>query len=185
MCGFEDNKPVILVMGGSQGSVKINNALRDILPELTEKYNIVHLCGKGNINREITYKGYKQFEYISKELKDIFAMADMIISRAGSNSICEFLALKKPMLLIPLSKAESRGDQILNAKSFKEQGFAVVLQEEELNAKTLAKEINSLYNNRKAYISAMDNSSQSKGVEKVISVIEESAKRKIRKGDKK
>ncbi len=185
MCGFDGSKPVILVMGGSQGSVKINGCLRDILPELTEKYNIVHLCGKGNLDSTIQNASYKQFEYISKELKDLFAAADMIISRAGSNSICEFLALHKPMLLIPLSKAASRGDQILNALSFMEHGFAAVLQEDELNGNTLAKEINSLYNNRIRYISTMENSSQSKGVEKVISVIVECDKKSKSKGDKK
>lgn len=177
MCNFSGNKPVILVMGGSQGSVKINTALRELLPTLTQKYDIVHLCGKGNTDKSIANPAYKQFEYISKELKDLLACADLIISRAGSNSICEFLALHKPMLLIPLSKAASRGDQILNAASFKSHGFAAVLQEEDLTVNTLANEINSLYNNRIAYISAMENSSQSKGVEKVISVIAECIKR--------
>jgi UDP-N-acetylglucosamine--N-acetylmuramyl-(pentapeptide) pyrophosphoryl-undecaprenol N-acetylglucosamine transferase len=184
MCGFSGNKPVILVMGGSQGSVKINGVLRELLPQLTEKFDIVHLCGKGNVDSSITNPSYKQFEYISTELKDLFATADMIISRAGSNSICEFLALHKPMLLIPLSKQASRGDQILNAASFKEHGFAAVLQEDELNINTLAKEISLLYNNRIRYISAMENSSQSKGVEKVLSVIAECDKTKS-KGDKK
>ena len=176
-CGFSGNKPVILVMGGSQGSVKINTALRDILPELTKTYDIVHLCGKGNVDSTIDNLSYKQFEYISKELKDLFAAAQMIISRAGSNSICEFLALRKPMLLIPLSKRESRGDQILNAASFKKQGYAAVLEEEELNAQTLAKEINSLYNNREVYIAAMEGSPREGGVEKVMAVIEECAKK--------
>lgn len=179
LCGFGGTKPVILIMGGSQGSVKINGTVRAVLPDLTQKYDIVHLCGKGNVDESIdSFNGsYKQFEYVSKKLKDIFAAADMVISRAGSNSICEFLALHKPMLLIPLSKKASRGDQILNAQSFKSHGFANVLEEEDLNCDTLAKAINSLYNNRTAYISAMDNSSQSKGVEKVISVIEETLKK--------
>lgn len=176
-CGFNGNKPVILVMGGSQGSVKINTALREILPDLTKAYDIVHLCGKGNIDDTIDNPSYKQFEYISKELKDLFAAAGMIISRAGSNSICEFLALRKPMLLIPLSKRESRGDQILNAASFKKQGYAAVLEEEELNSQTLAKEINSLYNDREAYIAAMEGSPREGGVEKVMAVIEECVKK--------
>lgn len=178
MCGFSGEKPVILVMGGSQGSVKINGTLRELVPTLTEKYDIVHLCGKGNLDSNIKNPSYRQFEYISKELKDLFAAANLIISRAGSNSICEFLALHKPMLLIPLSKAASRGDQILNAASFKEHGFAAVLEEEQLSTDTLAKEINSLYNNRTGYISAMENSSQSKGVEKVLTVIAECTKNK-------
>lgn len=102
MCGFSGNKPVILIMGGSQGSVKVNNSVRELLGKLLPKYDIVHLCGKGNLDENLNNKeGYKQFEYVSDELPNLFAMADMVISRAGSNAICEFLALHKPMLLIP------------------------------------------------------------------------------------
>jgi UDP-N-acetylglucosamine--N-acetylmuramyl-(pentapeptide) pyrophosphoryl-undecaprenol N-acetylglucosamine transferase len=176
MCGFDGTRPVILVMGGSLGSVKINNSLREILPTLTESFDIVHLCGKGNMDLTVSNPHYKQFEYINEELKDLFAAADMVVSRAGSNAISEFLALKKPMLLIPLSRAASRGDQILNADSFKAHGFAAVLQEEELTADTLANEINMLYNNRTGYISAMDKSAQTKGVEGVLSVLAECIK---------
>lgn len=178
MCGFKGNKPVILVMGGSQGSVAINTAVRSALNRLTDKFDIVHLCGKGHLDKEINNPSYKQFEYISSELKDLLACADAVVSRAGSNSICEFLSLGKPMLLIPLSRTASRGDQILNAKSFKEHGFAAVLEEENLTDDTLEKELNKLYNNRVSYISAMKNSSQSKGVEKVMAVIDQLSKEK-------
>ena len=178
MCGFKGNKPVILVMGGSQGSVAINTAVRSALDRLTDKFDIVHLCGKGHLDKEINNPSYKQFEYISSELKDLLACADAVVSRAGSNSICEFLSLGKPMLLIPLSRTASRGDQILNAKSFKEHGFAAVLEEENLTDDTLEKELNKLYNNRVSYISAMKNSSQSKGVEKVMAVIDQLSKEK-------
>jgi UDP-N-acetylglucosamine--N-acetylmuramyl-(pentapeptide) pyrophosphoryl-undecaprenol N-acetylglucosamine transferase len=178
LCGFDGTKPVILVMGGSLGSVKINNALREILPTLTEDFDIVHLCGKGNLDTSIANPHYKQFEYINEELKDIFASADMVVSRAGSNAISEFLALKKPMLLIPLSKAASRGDQILNSASFSSHGFAAVMQEEELTAEALAKEIKMLYNDRTRYISAMEKSAQAKGVEAVMSVIAECTRHK-------
>ena len=178
MCGFKGNKPVILVMGGSQGSVAINTAVRSALDRLTDKFDIVHLCGKGHLDKEINNPSYKQFEYISSELKDLLACADAVVSRAGSNSICEFLSLGKPMLLIPLSRTASRGDQILNAKSFKEHGFAAVLEEEKLTDDTLEKELNKLYNNRVSYISAMKNSSQSKGVEKVMAVIDQLCKEK-------
>lgn len=181
-CGFSGEKPVILVTGGSQGSHKINAAVRDALSELTKVYDIVHLCGKNNLDDTIENPAYKQFEYVSKGLKDLFAAADVIISRAGSNSICEFLALRKPMLLIPLSKAESRGDQILNAASFKKQGYAAVLEEETLNPQTLAKEINSLYNSRESYIAAMESTPREGGAEKVMAVIEECVNKP--KGDK-
>ena len=133
LCHFSADKPVILVIGGSLGSVAVNNAVRLALPELLEHFQIVHLCGKGKVDDSLTsMKGYTQFEYIKDELRDIFALADIVISRAGANAICELLALRKPNLLIPLSANASRGDQILNARSFERQGFSMVLEEEEL-----------------------------------------------------
>ena len=171
-CGFDNNKPILLIMGGSQGSVKINTVLRQSLPQLLKQYQIIHLCGKNNIDNSLNNtKGYKQFEYISSELKDLFAAVDIIVSRSGSNSICEFLALKKPMLLIPLSKAASRGDQILNAASFQKQGFASVLEEEELTSYTLINKIDELYTNRSQYISNMQKASAADGVDEVMKQI--------------
>lgn len=173
-CGFDSTKPVILSMGGSLGAVKINNALRAALPSILKDFQVVHLCGKGNVDESLNgLKGYKQFEYVNEELKDIFAAADVIISRAGSNSISEFLALKKPCLLIPLSAKASRGDQILNAKSFEKQGFAKVLDEEEIEKIEI--EIRDLFNNKDAYIKAMDESSASNGVDTIIDIIESTA----------
>ena len=91
---------------------------------------MIHLCGKGNLDNKLAgITGYAQFEYANAELTDMFALADMAISRAGANSICELLALHKPNILIPLSAAASRGDQVLNAKSFKKQGFSYVIEE--------------------------------------------------------
>lgn len=173
-CGFNNTKPVILSMGGSLGAVKINNALRAALPSLLKDFQIVHLCGKGNVDKSLEkLNGYKQFEYVNDELKDIFAAADVIISRAGSNSISEFLALKKPCLLIPLSAKASRGDQILNARSFEKQGFAKVLEEEEIEKIEI--EIRDLYNHRKDYIKAMEESSAANGVDMIIEIIEKTA----------
>lgn len=120
LCHFNTEKPVILVVGGSTGAVKVNNAVRAILPELLKDFQVVHLCGKGKTDKSFENKeGYVQFEYISKEMRDLFAMSDIVISRAGANAICELLALKKPNLLIPLSANASRGDQILNATPLK------------------------------------------------------------------
>lgn len=172
MCGFSGNKPVILIMGGSQGSVKVNNSVRELLGKLLPKYDIVHLCGKGNLDENLNNKeGYKQFEYVSDELPNLFAMADMVISRAGSNAICEFLALHKPMLLIPLGKNASRGDQILNAQSFKKQGFAEVIDEEKMTKGSLFDTINRVYENRQGYINAMENSQVSDGIKSVMEII--------------
>lgn len=177
MCGFSGNKPVILIMGGSQGSVKVNNSVRELLGKLLPKYDIVHLCGKGNLDENLNNKeGYKQFEYVSDELPNLFAMADMVISRAGSNAICEFLALHKPMLLIPLGKNASRGDQILNAQSFKKQGFAEVIDEEKMTKGSLFDTINRVYENRQGYINAMENSQVSDGIKSVMEIIKAATK---------
>jgi UDP-N-acetylglucosamine--N-acetylmuramyl-(pentapeptide) pyrophosphoryl-undecaprenol N-acetylglucosamine transferase len=171
-CGFDGNKPVLLMMGGSLGAVKLNQCLRAEIPALLQKFDIIHLCGKGNLETDLLkQKGYKQFEYVSAGLADLFASADVIVSRAGSNSICEFLALKKPHLLIPLSKNASRGDQILNAASFAKQGFARVLPEEEMTPESLMENINTLYENRYKYIEKMEKSGLSDGTKGVLSQI--------------
>lgn len=177
LCSFSGNKPVILIMGGSQGSVKVNNSIRELLNKLLPKYDIVHLCGKGNLDESLKDKtGYKQFEYISEELPDIFAMSDMVVSRAGSNAICEFLALHKPMLLIPLGLNASRGDQILNAKSFKKQGFAEVLDEEKMTKGSLFDTINKVFENRAEYIENMKKSQASDGIKAVMEIIKAATK---------
>ena len=147
--GFNTDKPVILIMGGSIGSRFINNAVWASLDTLLEKFQIVHLVGKGNINNDLVGRaGYKQYEFISEQLNDIFAMTDLMISRAGANSISEILALKIPNILIPLSAAASRGDQILNAASYEKQGFSTVLQEEELTGKLLVSSVEDVYAKR-------------------------------------
>lgn len=171
LCGFDNEKPVIMMMGGSLGSQKINKVLRAALTEITTGFQLVHICGKGNVDKSINIKGYKQFEYLSEELPHVMACADMVISRAGSNSISEFLALKKPALLIPLSAKASRGDQILNAQSFEKQGYSLVLKEEEMTPESLLKSIKELYLAKDSLISAMAKSPASNGVENVMKVI--------------
>ena len=176
MCGFTADKPVILVIGGSLGSVIVNNAVRKSLPRLLEKFQIIHLCGKGKTDDSLNdTKGYCQFEYIRDELRDIFALADIVISRAGANAICELLALRKPNLLIPLSAKASRGDQILNARSFERQGFSMVIEEEDLTEDSLVSAVFDLYENRGSYIDAMRNSDQQDSIDTIISLIEEAA----------
>ena len=174
MCGFKNDKPVIMVIGGSLGAVAVNNAVREALPELLKSFHIVHLCGKGKMDSSLeNTEGYKQFEYIKDELKDLFAMSDIIISRAGANAICEISALKKPSILIPLSANASRGDQILNANSFKKQGFSEVIEEENLTTKLLTDTVFSVYENRQKYIDAMEKSGQHNGVKIILELIKE------------
>ena len=175
-CGLTADKPTILVIGGSLGSVAVNNAVREILPTLLKEFHVIHLCGKGKMDESLkNQEGYVQFEYIKQELKDLFALTDIVISRAGANAICELLALRKPNLLIPLSANASRGDQILNARSFERQGFSVVLEEEELKPQILLDTIHNLYDKRDTYISAMSHSSQQDSIQTIIGLIEEAA----------
>ena len=177
-CHLTDGKPVILVVGGSSGSMFINEIVRGILPELLNTYQVIHLCGKGNLDKSLHgTAGYAQFEYANQELSDMFALADIVISRAGANSICELLALHKPNILIPLSANASRGDQILNAHSFEQQGFSVVIEEENLSNVVLLDAVEKLYENRDQYITAMKESKQMNSVETVVQIIEEAAKK--------
>ncbi|MDE6945257.1 MAG: undecaprenyldiphospho-muramoylpentapeptide beta-N-acetylglucosaminyltransferase [Lachnospiraceae bacterium] len=174
LCGFDSSKPVIMVVGGSQGSAAINQAVRNVLPELLTDFQVVHLCGKEKMdNLLLTTPGYKQFEYIRSEMKDLFAMADMVISRAGANAISELLSLKKPNILIPLPSTSSRGDQLLNAKSFESQGFSIVIDEDDLTNKLLLEKVQELYFNRKTYVDAMRKSSQRDAIGVIVRLIED------------
>lgn len=177
LCNFKDHsKPVLLIIGGSLGSKIVNEAVRKVLPELLEKFYVIHLCGKGNLDNSLSGTiGYAQFEYASSELTDMFALADMAISRAGANSICELLALHKPNILIPLSAAASRGDQVLNANSFKKQGFSYVLEEEHLTAESLLKAVQEVYDNRQKYIDAMAQSGQMDSIGTIVDLIKTEA----------
>lgn len=174
MCGFTANKPVVMVIGGSLGANAINQTVRQALPKLLEDFQVVHLCGKEKIdNLLLNEKGYKQFEYLKAELKDVFAMADVVISRAGANAICELLALKKPNILIPLPASASRGDQILNAKSFEEQGFSIVLDEDDLTENLLVEKVHELYFTKQSYIDSMSRSNQLNSIETILNMIKE------------
>lgn len=180
ICHFHDTqKPVILIIGGSTGSKVINTAIRDLLPELLKHYNLIHLCGKGNLDASLTdTDGYAQFEYANKELADMFALADLVISRAGANAICELLALRKPNILIPLSAAASRGDQILNANSFRNSGYSYVLEEEAVSNTALLEAIDHVFQNRDTYIKAMEKNSGKDSIEAIVELILDAAKSK-------
>lgn len=174
--GFDGSRPVLLIIGGSLGAQHVNAAVRKILDKLLSDFDIVHICGKGNLDEtKQDVQGYRQFEFVSDELKDFFAAADIFISRAGANAICELLALKKPNLLIPLPAAASRGDQILNAASFEKQGFSMVLKEEDMTDETLLESVRKLWETKDRYISAMQQAPVSNGVDMIISEIEKIA----------
>lgn len=157
LTGFSNNKKVIMIMGGSLGSKIINKAVWKNLDVLLEKYQIIHLVGKGNADYSIKKEGYFQKEYISSDLMHLYKITDIMISRAGSNALYEFLALKKPMILIPLGLDQSRGDQIENAKIFQNKGIAEVLQENEVTSDSLTHAIDKIEQNYQSIIAIMEN----------------------------
>lgn len=172
--GLSANRPVILVIGGSLGSVTVNHAVRSILPRLLSQFQVIHICGKGNLDESLSgVAGYVQYEYVDKPLRHLFAASDLIISRAGANSICEILALRKPNILIPLSAAASRGDQILNANSFARQGFSTLLEEEVLTPDTLCQAVTETYKNRSSFVTAMEKSTLNNAVGTIMNLIHE------------
>lgn len=175
-CQFPDDRPTLLVVGGSLGAKRINETVRAALSVLTQQFNVVHLCGKGNLDPEIRSIHYRQYEYLSDPLPDVMAMADVVISRAGSNSIFELLYLRKPMLLIPLPKGQSRGDQILNAGSFEKSGFCKVLQEDEMTVARLVEDIGDVYEHSGRLIGNMRKAAQSDALSEVMDLINEVAK---------
>lgn len=177
LCGFNSEKPVLMVIGGSLGALHVNEAIRAIIPELIRKYQVIHICGKGKVDKSFyNTTGYYQFEYVNTELKDLFAAADIVVSRAGANVICELLAMKKPNLLIPLPASSSRGDQILNANSFKKQGYSDVLEEENMTNDTLLDAINNLYENREKYITTMNSSKLNDATNIIVNLINKYSK---------
>ena len=173
LCGFTDDKPVLMIIGGSLGAQSVNETVRYALPRLLPDFNVVHICGKEKMdNLKLSVPGYKQFEYVKEDLKDIFAMADVVVSRAGANSICELLALRKPNILIPLSTKSSRGDQILNAESFKKQGFSIVIDNDELDEDILVESVFDMYENKDKFIENMVKNSQESATNTIVDVIE-------------
>lgn len=181
ICNFKDDKKILFVIGGSLGAKSINDEVRKNINELLKSFNIIHVCGKGNLDEKLKgLNGYLQYEYVKDELPHLLKAADYVISRAGANVIFELLALNKPTLLIPLSKKISRGDQILNANSFKKAGYSIVLDEDEMmeNNKMLLKKLEELTKNSDILIKNMKNSGISNGVDAIFRVIMKSIKKK-------
>ena len=173
--GLSGKKPVLLVTGGSLGAVAVNVAVREALPELRKTFDVVHLCGRGKLDESVKMPGYVQYEYIQEEMADLFALADVVVSRAGANAVFELLALHKPMLLLPLSGASTRGDQELNAEYFKKNGYARVLLADEVSAASVLKEVRALYDARERYIDTMKHAEGVDGTEAILRLIREAA----------
>lgn len=175
-CHFADHKPILLVMGGSLGAAKINAAVRGSRTELTKDFNVMHLCGKGQVEAGLTSDRYRQYEYLSEELPHVLAATDIVVSRAGANSIFEFLQLRKPMLLIPLTKEQSRGDQILNAQAFESSGLCRILYEERMNPATLVHAVHAVYAGRDEFVGNMIRHQPDDALARVASIITTLAK---------
>ncbi len=174
LLGFQGNKPVLLMMGGSLGAQSVNKALREALPRLLSTFDVAHICGKGNLDAALDgTPGYAQLEFVSAELPDVFAAADLVLSRAGSNALMEFQALARPMLLIPYPKGASRGDQILNAESLEKRGLCRVLLQENMTADTLVDALMSTWADRALLTAAVKAAPPADGTQRVLEMIEE------------
>ena len=166
---FQNNNPTLLVLGGSLGAKFLNDIIFDNIDEITKDFNVLHLCGKQN-NKILSHKNYFQIQY-AENIQDYYASADIVLCRAGSGVINELLALKKPMLLIPLSKKCSRGDQIENAKNFKKHGYAEMLEEEEYSFKKLTQKLLSIAKNKQKYQEKMQKTAKNNAALKIASII--------------
>lgn len=177
LAGFDGSKPVLLMTGGSLGAQSVNKCLREALPELLPHMDVLHLCGKGNLDKELlNLKGYCQKEFLSEEMSDALAVADIVLSRAGSNTLSELLALQKPMLLVPYPLGASRGDQIQNAKSYAAQGLARVLMQEDMTAQTMTDGLLSLLKEKDVLLKALAECPVKDGTDAVLKLIEEARK---------
>ncbi|HII1392212.1 TPA: undecaprenyldiphospho-muramoylpentapeptide beta-N-acetylglucosaminyltransferase [Staphylococcus aureus] len=161
LTGFNENKKVLLVMGGSLGSKKLNSIIRENLDALLQQYQVIHLTGKGLKDDQVKKSGYIQYEFVKEDLTVLLAITDTVISRAGSNAIYEFLTLRIPMLLVPLGLDQSRGDQIDNANHFADKGYAKAIDEEQLTAQILLQELNEMEQERTRIINNMKSYEQS------------------------
>jgi len=173
--GLSGEKPVLLVMGGSLGAQKLNELVRAALPQLSERYEVIHLCGRGKNDCDCAVCGYNQYEYIDKELPDLFALSDVVLSRAGANSVFELLALNKPSVLVPLTSASTRGDQLLNAKYMEKKGYAKVVDQNTTTTESLVSAIDEVYAQRTAYAERMCEDTRSDGTEAILEIIKEAA----------
>lgn len=165
-----NNKPILLITGGSLGSKVINEVVWQSINELTKKYYVIHQVGKNNFNSDIKNANYKQIEF-ADNMQQLISNASVVVSRAGSNTIFELAYAQKPMLLIPLPKGASRGDQVDNANHFDKLGYAKVLYQSDLTPTTFVNCVNSLYNNSKKYINTLKNANIPNGTEKIIKVL--------------
>lgn len=170
---FASEKPVLLIMGGSQGAQRINVMVTKVLPELLDRFHVIHICGKGKVEHSASIRGYHCYEFVNDELPDMLALADIVVSRAGSSSIMELLILRKPMLLIPHTNGGNRSGQLAQAQYFQQAGYADMLLEEEMTEHNFLSAIEQLYENRINYRNALKNYKHGGGADKIMDLIRE------------
>ena len=174
LAGLTGEKPVLLMTGGSLGAQSVNACLREALPDLLPDMDVIHICGKGNVDESLNgTAGYAQFGFVNEEMPHLLAAADAVLSRAGSNTLCELQALYKPMLLIPYPLSASRGDQVLNARSYERRGLAMVLEQEQMNRQTLVEGIHTLFSERQRLTDALHAAPEMNGTARILEMIEE------------
>ena len=166
------DRPLVIVFGGSLGAEGLNRVVREALDRLLEFATVVHVCGPKRTDPAMANRpGYHQFEYVGSDWGDMLAAADVVVSRAGANSLYELVALRKPHLLVPLPRSASRGDQISNAAYAKSHGWSRVVAEEELDAARLDAEVRSIYSERAAIARALEGAGLGDGTLAVAAVI--------------
>jgi UDP-N-acetylglucosamine--N-acetylmuramyl-(pentapeptide) pyrophosphoryl-undecaprenol N-acetylglucosamine transferase len=175
ICAFTSNKKIILVYGGGSGAEIINRNIRSLLPEMLADFQVIHGCGKNKVDSKLDIAGYKQFEFMGTELPDLLACANLVISRAGANSLCELLALNKPHILIPLSKAASRGDQIINAQYHAKLGLSQVILEDKLTPQTLIAKIQWVAEHENELITELAKHKKINSIEMIYGILEKNA----------
>ena len=174
LSGLSGDRPILMMTGGSLGAQAVNKALREALPRLTKDFDVIHLTGKGNLDESLRgTPGYVQFDFVTDEMPHLLQCADIVLSRAGANTLCELQALKKPMLLVPYPSSASRGDQILNAESFRSRGLAHVLSQADMTGDTLADAVMALWNDRENLRSALEKAPAADGTDAILKLIEE------------
>ena len=172
-CGFQDDKPCLMVIGGGAGAQAINRCVREALPKLLPTMHIIHICGPGKTDPSLNAQtGYFQLEYAHAELADLFAASDWVVSRAGANALYELLVLAKPHILIPLPQTQSRGDQIENARYFEQLGASHVLAEVQLTPDTLAQAIQMVQSNKEKFFAAISALNIQPAVPAIIKILE-------------
>lgn len=172
--GLKGKKPVVLVMGGSLGAQFLNDLVLNNLEDFLKDYEVVHICGAGKV-KGIKRSGYRAFEYIGEEMKDIYALMDIVVTRSGANTLAELAAIGKPVILIPLGKNASRGDQIINARAYEKDHNAIVIMEEGFKKRSFFADLKRLLAER--HVDDKSNTTVLLGsdsaVSKVITLLEE------------